>query len=85
MREYPRRRPPFVQLLQRLRGSGPDAAFLIAASTSPEARLAQLLASALAESPTGFGPAMESAALEALLARPSAAVKSTFISMKNKL
>lgn len=42
VREFPRSRPAFVQLLQRLRGSGPDASFLTGGIT--DLRPLQMLA-----------------------------------------
>ena len=68
IKEFPKQRPAFVQLLQRLRGSGPDAAFL--AGKVQEIPLLQTFLAAYVLSINGGGglspSLLDMAALQAL-------------------
>ena len=73
IKEFPKQRPAFVQLLQRLRGSGPDAAFL--AGKVQEIPLLQTLLAAYVLSVSGGGGGLspsllDMAALQALQVNP---------------
>lgn len=74
LKVFPKQRPAFVQLLQRLRGSGPDASFLVGRTYEPHTL--HLLSVAFGATAWPPGLLLDEAALEAFRVRLFAALQS---------